>query len=191
MKLLITRHGQAEDNVAGITMGQRDSALTPLGVEQAHNKALALKRLPYKIDCIYASDLGRCMQTAKIISDKLGSIEIIPDKRLREIGFGKYEGLPYDAIPKVEGGYMQKRFPGGESNEIMATRTIDAINYIYDASSKLCVLIMTHSGPISAILASYHNRDLREMLNEKINNEDIVKLQINNRLAYPAYKKEN
>ena len=113
MKLLITRHGQAEDNVAGITMGQRrDSALTPLGVEQAHNKALALKRLPYKIDCIYASDLGRCMQTAKIISDKLGSIEIIPDKRLHEIGFEKYEGLPYDAIPKVEGGYMQKRFPG-------------------------------------------------------------------------------
>lgn len=49
MKLLITRHGQAEDNVAGITMGQRDSALTPLGVEQAHNKALALKRLPIKL----------------------------------------------------------------------------------------------------------------------------------------------
>lgn len=190
MKLLITRHGQAKDNVTGITIGQRDSALTPLGVEQAHNKALVLGELPYKIDCIYTSDLGRCMQTAKIISDELGFVEVIPDKRLREISFGEYEGLPYDAIPKLESGYMQKRFPGGESNEIMATRIIDATNHIYDTNPKLCVLIVTHSGPISAILASYHDRDLREMLNEKINNEDIVKLQINSRLAYPMYIKE-
>ena len=92
MKLLITRHGQAEDNVAGITMGQRDSALTPLGVEQAHNKALALKRLPYKIDCIYASDLGRCMQTAKIISDKLGSIEISRTKDCARSVLGNMRG---------------------------------------------------------------------------------------------------
>ena len=31
----------------------------------------------------------------------------------------------------------------------------------------------------------------KDKATEKINNEDIVKLQINNRLAYPAYKKDN
>lgn len=189
MKLLITRHGQTKDNVAGITMGQRDSVLTPLGVEQARNKALALKRISYKIDYIYSSDLGRCIQTAKIISNELGLIEVVIDKKLREISFGKYEGLPYNAIPEIEGGYMQKRFPGGESNEIMAKRTIDTINHIYNTIPESCVLIVTHSGPIAAILSSYHNRDFEEMLGEKINNEDTIELQIDSPLMYPPYKK--
>lgn len=190
MKLLITRHGQTEDNASGITMGQRDSPLTALGVEQAQGKVLALKKLPHKIDRIYASDLGRCIQTTKIISDALGLQEVIFDKRLREICFGQYEGLPYSAIPQVEGGYMKKRFPGGESNEIMAVRVIEAINRIYEANKNACVLAVTHSGPIAAVLASYYGKSLESTLNDKISNEEVVELQIDDRLVYPFRSKE-
>lgn len=103
MKLLITRHGQTEDNVNSITMGQRDSKLTALGIQQAQGKALQLEGLSQKIDYIYTSDLGRCTQTARIISNTLGLPETTPDKNLREISFGKYEGLPYSAIPYIKG----------------------------------------------------------------------------------------
>ena len=102
MKLLITRHGQTEDNAHGITMGQRDSPLTALGAGQAQGKVLALKKIPHKINRIYTSDLGRCVQTAKIISDAFGLQKAIPDKKLREISFGKYEGLPYNVIPQID-----------------------------------------------------------------------------------------
>lgn len=121
MKLFLTWHGQAEDNVRDITTGRRDSKLTALGVRQVERKALEIKKLSQKIDHIYTSDLGRCMQTAQIISDTLGLQEATSDKDLREISFGKYAGLPYDAIPHIEGGYMKAQFPDGESNEIMAT----------------------------------------------------------------------
>lgn len=176
MKLFLTRHGQAEDNVRGITMGQRDSKLTALGVRQVERKALEIKKLSQKIDHIYISDLGRCMQTAQIISDTLGLQEATSDKDLREISFGKYEGLPYDAIPHIEGGYMKARFPDGESDEIMATRVINAVNRIYEAGQDACVLIVTHSGPIAATLASYYGKDLQVMLDDKIGNEEMVEL---------------
>ena len=94
MKLLITRHGQADGNACGITMGQRDSKLTVLGVRQAERKALKIKKLSQKIDRVYTSDLGRSVQTAQIISDTLGLQKATSDKDLREISFGKYEGLP-------------------------------------------------------------------------------------------------
>lgn len=190
MKLIITRHGQAEDNVRGITMGQRDSKLTALGLRQAKRKALEIKKLSWKIDRIYTSDLGRCVQTAQIISDTLGLQRVIPDENLREISFGKYEGLPYNDIPYLEGGYMKVRFPDGESNEIMAARVINVINRIYETNKDACILIVAHSGPIAAVLASYYSKDLRTMLTDKIGNEEIVELQIDSKLANPSNNKE-
>ena len=190
MKLFLTRHGQAEDNVRGITMGQRDSKLTALGVRQVERKALEIKKLSQKIDHIYTSDLGRCMQTAQIISDTLGLQEATSDKDLREISFGKYEGLPYDAISHIEGGYVKVRFPDGESNEIMATRVINAVNRIYEAGQDACVLIVTHSGPIAAVLASYYGKNLQATLDDKIGNEEIVELQIDSKLVNPSGYKE-
>mgnify|MGYP000397280083 CR=1 FL=1 len=186
MKLLITRHGQTEDNANGITMGQRDSKLTALGIQQAHSKALQLEKLSQKIDCIFTSDLGRCTETARIISNTLGLPEAIPDSNLREISFGRYEGLPYSTIPSIEGGYMKVQFPGGESNEEMAIRVIDAINGIYTANKDACVLIISHSGPIAVILASYYGKDLQATLNDKVGNEEVIMLQINSMQNLPA-----
>lgn len=190
MKLLITRHGQAQDNVSGITMGQRDSRLTALGVQQAKSKALQLEKSSQKIDYIYTSDLGRCTQTARVISSALGLPEAIPDKNLREISFGKYEGLPYSAVPHREDGYMEVRFPGGESNEEMVVRVIDAINRIYESNKEACVLVISHSGPIAAILASFYGKELQTTLDSKVGNEEIITLQVDSALAYPIPRKE-
>src|SRR5690606_5917569 len=115
----------------------------------------------------------------------LGLRETILDSKIREISFGQYEGLPYGAIPQAEGGYIKIRFPGGESNEIMAARVIEAVNRIYEANKDACVLIVTHSGPIAAVLGSYYDRNLESTLNDKISNEEVIELQIDNRLTYP------
>ena len=168
-------------------MGQRDSKLTSLGVKQAHSKALTIENLSPKIDYIYTSDLGRCLQTAHIVSDTLGTMDIKIDKNLREISFGEYEGLPYDAIPPLERGYTKVPFPGGESNEIMTVRVIDAVNRIYEDNKNACVLLITHSGPIAAILASYYGRDIQEMLDNKMDHKEVIELLVSSKLKNPMH----
>lgn len=59
---------------------------------------------------------------------------------------------------------MKVRFPGGESNEEMAIRVTDAVNRIYEASKDACVLVISHSGPIAAILASFYGKGLQAAL---------------------------
>lgn len=44
-----------------------------------------------KIDIIYSSDLKRAVETAQIIGKEL-NLNVSPDKRLREIDFGPWEG---------------------------------------------------------------------------------------------------
>jgi broad specificity phosphatase PhoE len=80
---------------------------------------------------------------------------------------------------------MKIRFPGGESNKIMAVRVIEAINCIYEANKDACVLIVTHSGPIATIFASYYGKNLGSTLKDKIGNEEVIELQIDSRLMYP------
>ena len=69
MILYIIRHPETKHNIQQITQGHKDSPLTNKGKKQA--EALG-KRLKNKdISKIYSSDLGRCMQTSKIINNSI------------------------------------------------------------------------------------------------------------------------
>ena len=84
----IVRHGQTDWNILGKTQGHGNSDLTPQGIEQA--KELSEDIGKYSIDYIFSSDLGRAMQTAQILGDKL-NIEVQKTEALREMGFGVWE----------------------------------------------------------------------------------------------------
>lgn len=183
MKLIITRHGQTEDNVRGITMGQKNSPLTAEGLNQAQLKATKLKNMACKIDYIYTSDLGRCVRTSNTFSKQLGIDKVIKEKGLREVCFGRYEGLPYEVIPSIKGGYINKKFPGGESNKDMQKRVIEVVNEIYRKHSNGCVLLVTHSGPIAVILSTYYNFKFIDTIKNKFNHEDIIELDLKNELV--------
>lgn len=86
----IVRHGQTDWNILGKTQGHGNSDLTPQGIEQA--KELSEDIGKYSIDYIFSSDLGRAMQTAQILGDKL-NIEVQKTEALREMGFGVWEIL--------------------------------------------------------------------------------------------------
>lgn len=66
MKLIITRHGETEENKAGIIQGYLPGHLSKTGIEQAKKVVLRLK--DEKIDFIYSSDLDRAANTAKEIA---------------------------------------------------------------------------------------------------------------------------
>jgi len=66
MRIILTRHGQTEENLQGILQGHLQGKLSQLGKEQARKLALRLK--DEKIDYIYSSDLARAADTAKEIA---------------------------------------------------------------------------------------------------------------------------
>lgn len=82
MRLLLLRHGVAED--AGPATGFEDEprALTAEGTEKMRAEARGIERLALDIEEIISSPLVRCVQTATIVAETLG-IEPAQDRRLR------------------------------------------------------------------------------------------------------------
>lgn len=88
---IFIRHGETEGNVRSLCQGHIDFPLTELGREQAKLSAEKIKQfLP--INTLYCSDLGRAVETAKIISDKLQIKQISYYEELRERNWGELEG---------------------------------------------------------------------------------------------------
>ena len=89
-KLIIIRHGETVWNVEGKKQGQFDSPLTSLGIKQA--EALAKRLVGESFTKLYASDLGRALETARLIAAQTNR-EVVLDKGLRERNFGIFQGL--------------------------------------------------------------------------------------------------
>ena len=83
------------DNYYGVAAS--GSELYTKGLEQA--KELADAIVDYPIDYIYSSDLGRAVQTAQIIANKL-NLDVNKTPALREMGFGIWEGLLIEEIKR-------------------------------------------------------------------------------------------
>ena len=92
LTLLLTRHGQA---AAGEVMlgGQLDVPLMPQGREEA--AALARRLNGVRIDRIVSSPMLRALETAQIVATGR-PVEV--DARLRELDYGRWEGLTYAEI---------------------------------------------------------------------------------------------
>ncbi len=99
----------------------------------------------------------RTTQTALAIGKKL---PMVPDARLREIGFGEWEmasmaDLETDALAEVAAwrGSLDSRPPGGESVNDLAVRVQAALQEIVSANRGQTVAIATHMMPTRAIAA--------------------------------------
>jgi probable phosphoglycerate mutase len=84
------RHGQTFWNAEKRIQGQLESALTPLGIEQANSQARLLPDILVQNPACFVSPLGRAQQTAKIA---LGNTSFVTDARLAEVQAGDWQGL--------------------------------------------------------------------------------------------------
>ncbi|WP_297576551.1 histidine phosphatase family protein [uncultured Deefgea sp.] len=93
--IYLLRHGQTKLNLERRMQGHCDSALTELGVAQARAMGATLRAELGSLDNwpVFASPLGRAMQTAELVCAELGlaSRSIQPEPRLIEVGFGEWE----------------------------------------------------------------------------------------------------
>lgn len=165
-KLLLARHGATELNSARMFVGQRDAELSALGQSQV--KKLSGRLAAEKIDVIYSSDLRRAMVTAETIASK-HKLEITTCPELREVDYGKFEGLTFEQIaqlyPELAGlclnWDLQLKFPDGESVEELKQRVNKFLGRLKHHDQEQTVLIVAHGGPLRLIICSLLGIDPR------------------------------
>ena len=148
-RLLVLRHGQSEWNAQGRWQGQADIALTPNGINQAHQAAKKIG----KFDLIAASSLQRARRTAEIIAEAHGINDLVIDDRLKESFIGPWEGLTYAEIESAWPGYLEsfKQPPDFEPNQNVVTRMTAAFIDIAAKCRGGQALVISHSGVIRTI----------------------------------------
>jgi len=111
---------------------------------------------------VYASDLPRALDTARVIAARWSAAEaavgVIPDRRLREIDLGDYEGRSWDELTadlELADAFAREPFatalPGGESLAMLAERAVAVFEEIVQAEHAVACLV-SHDGPIRSIL---------------------------------------
>lgn len=90
--LVLLRHGRTPWNHLGRLQGHQDVGLDDVGTAQADRAATALAALEPAL--VWSSDLERARLTAAAVGTAAGR-DVVHDTRLREFGFGPYEGLTH------------------------------------------------------------------------------------------------
>jgi len=156
-KLLLVRHGDTKLNSAERFWGQTDVELSAAGMRQAER--LRDRLATQKIDAIYTSNLSRASMTTKIIASS-HQLAIITCAELREISFGKLEGLAFKEIsqlyPKVTEEWsnwsLTLKFPGGESVDELNNRVSKFLDRLEKHTSEETILIVAHSAPLRLLV---------------------------------------
>jgi 2,3-bisphosphoglycerate-dependent phosphoglycerate mutase len=159
--LFAVRHGETEWNLVGKQQGHLDSPLTASGLQQA--RALAEGLADRGIDILYSSDLGRAMQTARIIAERLG-LPVNADSRLRERHLGIMQGMTKlefrDTYPQewtaFESGDPDYVLPDGESANQRHERCVACGIELTGRHRGRRILIVAHGG----VLNSFFNHAL-------------------------------
>ena len=140
-------HGTTTDNEQEISSGWFDVDLSELGIQQSVELWDKIKAKHF--DVVFCSDLKRAVHSAELtFKDK---VKIIPDKRLRECNYGKYNAQPSEIVEPLQEQYVTRRFPDGESYEDVKARISDFLDFLkknYDGKS---VAIVAHKAPQLAL----------------------------------------
>jgi alpha-ribazole phosphatase len=156
-ELVCVRHGRTNWNLAGRFQGQTDVPLDDEGRAQARALASFLQTLSF--DYAVASDRARARETAEIITQGR-KLALVRDAGWREMQFGQWEGLTWSEItarwPEIDRNTqtMPKFYTpeGGESFEALCVRITAAAERASAGAPDGRVLIVTHAGPLHALL---------------------------------------
>jgi broad specificity phosphatase PhoE len=174
-RVFMVRHGatvlSAEDRFAGAT----DVELSNEGREQTRRLAERLSR--EKIVAVFASPLGRTVETAQILA-KPHKLEVQTRDGLREISHGRWEQLTRREV--------EERFPeeaaewekdpytfaplGGESGLAVTARALPVLLELVREHPGKNILVISHKATIRLLLSSllgFDPRRYRDNLDQK------------------------
>jgi alpha-ribazole phosphatase len=177
--LLLVRH--AETDMAGRFCGQSDPELNERGRQQLAGLVNMLSE--HAIHRVYTSDLRRAQQTAQAIARHFGiGLHVRPG--LREIQFGRWEGLSWNEIgvrdPDLAKSwaeeYPNSTAPGGESLQQFESRVRREMAFLRGEVTKSPVAVATHAGFIRTVLTNWCRVSEQEAWNRTKDYGSIVAL---------------
>ena len=152
----------AEDRFAGAT----DVELSEEGREQV--RRLATRLAGENIKAIYASPLGRTVETAQILAEPHG-LEVQTRDGLREISHGRWEQMTRkevdQAFPEEAAAWEKDPYTfapmGGESGLAVTARALPVLMDIVREHAADNILIVSHKATIRLLLSSLIGFDPR------------------------------
>lgn len=152
--IFLARHGETEWNRVGRWQGATDIPLSDVGRAQA--RALGERLRGRGIVRLHASHLSRARETAEIVAVVLDLAPPLVDERLRERGYGCFEGLTRDeCVVRYPGAwerYMADRRatpPDAEPQADTVARVTAAMHVVAStAADGESVLVVCHGGAI-------------------------------------------
>jgi broad specificity phosphatase PhoE len=153
--VLFIRH--AETEMAGTFCGHSDPPVTDSGHRQISQLLHVLSA--EEMNAVYTSDLKRSMTTARALSEKF-IIPCIVHPNLREINFGRWEGLTWREIHEMDRDLAQRWMdmfpkltaPDGERFDDFESRVVRQISMILDTDEYRKVAVVTHGGVMRVVL---------------------------------------
>ena len=180
--LYIMRHGKTDWNAAYRLQGQTDTDLNAEGVIMAREAASAYKDVHF--DVCYCSPLIRARETAELLLEGR-DVPVIIDDRLKEMGFGIYEGeeeifgkpeCPVRELFFNPAGYVAQ--DGAESLDELFSRTgsfLEEVAYPQVKEGR-DVLIVGHGAMNSAVICQVLGKTVDKLWEVGIENCRLITL---------------
>ena len=144
------RHGVTAWNKEGRAQGSSDVPMDAEGIEMAKRVADRLSKEQW--DIIYTSHLIRAKKTAQIIAEKMPSLEVVEDARLREISGGMVEGTTEAERIEKWGPDWRQLDMGFETHESIISRGMASLDEIIEKHAGKRVLVVSHGSFIKKML---------------------------------------
>lgn len=187
MKFILVRHGETVANIEKVYSGWSNYDLTEKGKLQI--KILAEELKTYNVDVIYASPLGRTIETATEIA-KIMEKEIVTDDNLREINFGVFDGKTAKEIEEeypIEWenwikDYECYKIPEGECLKDMLSRVKGFVDSIKNKDGT-CIIV-SHAGVIQSVVTYLLDIELKKMWHFKCTTGGYIEIDYKNDFGY-------
>jgi len=187
-RLFLVRHGDTELNSAERYWGRSDVKLSDAGIWQAEK--LRERLVVEKFDAVYSSDLERAVVTAEIIASN-HQLVVIACTELREVNFGRLEGLTFSEIcqlyPEVARSWAERnpqfKYPGGESFIGFNKRVSKFLNKLEGHDIEETILIVAHAGVLRTLVCQLLDIDMQRRWQIRIDLASLSMLETNQRGA--------
>ncbi len=183
--IYLVRHGQDEDNAHGILNGRRDSVLTSVGINQAHQTADKIAALSLDFDKVYTSPLQRAYKTAETITKRLGIAQATIHTELIEREFGVMSGKPHTMIEELCAPAILKTNTvtyflhpdGAETFPQLLIRAEKLLKHLSIEHKDDTLLLVTHGDFGKMLYAAYYDLAWIDVLKQfHFGNADILEL---------------
>ncbi len=170
-KIYIVRHTQTVGNVEKRLTGRKDYEVTEEGKKYIELLTERLKNT--KFDKIYSSISGRAIKTVEPIA-KLNHLSIETSEDLCEMNFGKYDGMKWEEVnkinPKIHEDHVKtneiKEIEGQETSKEVAIRMDHYIRSKAKENEGKTILISSHGVAIEAFLRNITGEPFTEKREE-------------------------